>query len=182
MRHLRALATVFLRNTRGDMIQLSNVARVSEAVAPKELKRFNQLRAVTLQANLAPGYTVGEAVTFLEQAARDVLPTNVQTDLNGQSRDFRASANSLALVICFWRCCSFTSCLLLNSKVFRDPVIILLTVPLSITGALGALWLTGGTLNVYSQIGLITLVGLISKHGILIVEFANPAPTGRRIA
>jgi multidrug efflux pump len=167
-----ALSTVFLRNTRGEMIQLANVARVSEAVAPKELKRFNQLRAVTLQANLAPGYTVGEAVGFLEQAAREVLPTNVQTDLNGQSRDFKASADSLAVV--FVLALLFIYLVLAAQfESFRDPIIILLSVPLSITGALGALWLTGGTLNVYSQIGLITLVGLISKHGILIVEFAN---------
>jgi len=167
-----ALATVFLRNTRGEMIQLSNVARVTEAVAPKELKRFNQLRAVTLQANLAQGYTVGEAVAFLEQAAREVLPANVQTDLNGQSRDFRASSDSLALV--FVLALVFIYLVLAAQfESFRDPVIILLTVPLSMTGALGALWLTGGTLNVYSQIGLITLVGLITKHGILIVEFAN---------
>jgi multidrug efflux pump len=167
-----ALSTVFLRNSRGEMIQLSNVARVSEAVAPKEFKRFNQLRAVTVQANLAPGYTVGEAVAFLEQTAREVLPSNVQTDLNGQSRDFRASADSLALV--FVLALLFIYLVLAAQfESFRDPVIILLTVPLSITGALGALWLTGGTLNVYSQIGLITLVGLITKHGILIVEFAN---------
>ncbi len=167
-----ALSTVFLRNSRGDLIQLSNVARVSEAVAPKELKRFNQLRAVTLQANLAPGYTVGEAITFLEQAAREVLPSNVQTDLNGQSRDYRASADSLALV--FVLALVFIYLVLAAQfESFRDPLIIMITVPLSITGALAALWLTAGTLNVYSQIGLITLVGLITKHGILIVEFSN---------
>ncbi len=167
-----ALSTVFLRNSRGDLIQLSNVARVSEAVAPKELKRFNQLRAVTLQANLAPGYTVGEALTFLEQTAREVLPSNVQTDLNGQSRDYRASADSLALV--FVLALLFIYLVLAAQfESFRDPLIIMITVPLSITGALAALWLTAGTLNVYSQIGLITLVGLITKHGILIVEFSN---------
>jgi multidrug efflux pump len=166
------LSTIFLRNAAGEMIQLSNVARVSEAVAPKELKRFNQLRSVTIQASLAPGYTVGDGITLLEQAAREVLPATVQTDLNGLSRDWRASANSLAMVFVLALLFIF---LVLSAQFesFRDPLIILLTVPLSMTGALGALWLTGGTLNVYSQIGLVTLVGLITKHGILIVEFAN---------
>ena len=166
------LSTIFLRNARREMIQLSNVASVAESVAPKELKRFNQLRSVTIQASLAPGYTVGEGIAFLEQAARELLPSTVQTDLSGQSRDFRTSANSLALV--FVLAIAFIYLVLAAQfESFRDPVIILLTVPLSMTGALGALWLTGGTLNVYSQIGLVTLVGLITKHGILIVEFAN---------
>jgi multidrug efflux pump len=167
-----ALSTIFLRNPKGEMIQLSNVARVSESVAPKELKRFNQLRSVTLQASLAPGTTVGDGVTFLENAAREVLPSTVQTDLSGLSRDYRASANSLALV--FLLALAFIYLVLAAQfESFRDPLIIMLTVPLSMTGALGALWFTGGTLNVYSQIGLVTLVGLITKHGILIVEFAN---------
>jgi multidrug efflux pump len=168
----QALSTIFLRNSRGEMIQLSNVATVTESVAPKELKRFNQLRSVTIQASLALGYTVGEAVEFLEKTAREVLPATVQTDLDGASRDFRASANSLLLV--FIMALAFIYLVLsAQFESFRDPLIIMITVPLSITGALGALWWAGGTLNVYSQIGLVTLVGLITKHGILIVEFAN---------
>ncbi len=168
----QALSTIFLRNPRGEMIQLSNVASVVESVAPKELKRFNQLRSVTIQASLAPGYTVGEALDFLERAAKEVLPATVQTDLDGASRDFRASAESLLVV--FILALAFIYLVLsAQFESFRDPVIIMITVPLSITGALAALWLMGGTLNVYSQIGLVTLVGLITKHGILIVEFAN---------
>jgi multidrug efflux pump len=168
----QALSTIFLRSPRGEMIQLSNVATVTESVAPKELKRFNQLRSVTIQASLTPGYTVGEALDFLEQTARDVLPATVQTDLDGASRDFRSSANSLLVV--FLLALAFIYLVLsAQFESFRDPLIIMITVPLSITGALAALWLAGGTLNVYSQIGLVTLVGLITKHGILIVEFAN---------
>lgn len=168
----QSLSTIFLRSPKGEMVQLSNVVSVRESVAPKELKRFNQLRSVTLQANLAPGYTVGDGLAFLDNAAREVLPATVQTDVSGQSRDFRASADSLALV--FILALGFIYLVLAAQfESFRDPVIIMLTVPLSLTGALGALWLTGGTLNVYSQIGLVTLVGLITKHGILIVEFAN---------
>jgi multidrug efflux pump len=173
----QALSTIFLRNSRGEMIQLSNVASVSESVAPKELKRFNQLRSVTIQGSLAPGYAVGEALNFLEQAARDVLPATVQTDLDGSSRDFRTSADSLLVV--FVLALAFIYLVLsAQFESFRDPVIIMITVPLSITGALAALWLAGGTLNVYSQIGLVTLVGLITKHGILIVEFANQKQAG----
>ncbi len=168
----QALSTIFLRNPRGEMIQLSNVATVSESVAPKELKRFNQLRSVTIQASLAPNYTVGEALTFLDQTAKEVLPATVQTDLDGSSRDFRASTNSLLMV--FVLALAFIYLVLsAQFESFRDPLIIMITVPLSMTGALAALWMAGGTLNVYSQIGLVTLVGLITKHGILIVEFAN---------
>jgi len=167
-----ALSTIFLRSPKGEMVQLSNVVSIRESVAPKELKRFNQLRSVTLVANLAPGYTIGDGVKFLEDAARETLPPQAQTDLNGQSRDYRSSANSLALV--FVLALGFIYLVLAAQfESFRDPLIIMLTVPLSMTGALAALWLTGGTLNVYSQIGLVTLVGLITKHGILIVEFAN---------
>jgi len=123
-------------------------------------------------ANLAPGYTVGEAIAFLENAAREVLPRTAQTDLNGESRDFRAAADSLALVFALALLFIYLV-LAAQFESYRDPFIIMLTVPLSMTGALAALWLTGGTLNVYSQIGLVTLIGLITKHGILIVEFAN---------
>ena len=173
----QALSTIFLRNPQGEMVQLSNVASVKEAVAPKELKRFNQLRSVTLQANLASGYTVGEALAFLEQAAREVLPATVQTDVSGESRDYRAAAGSLAVV--FVLALLFIYLVLAAQfESFRDPFIIMLSVPLSMTGALAALWLTGGTLNVYSQIGLVTLIGLITKHGILIVEFANQRQLG----
>ncbi len=167
-----SLSTIFMRSSKGEMVQLSNVATVSESVAPKELKRFNQLRSVTIQANLAPGATVGDGVDFLEAAAREVLPKTVRTDLNGQSRDYRASAGSLLMV--FVLALGFIYLVLAAQfESFRDPLIIMLTVPLSLTGALATLWLAGGTLNVYSQIGLVTLVGLITKHGILIVEFAN---------
>lgn len=166
------LSTIFLRAPNGEMIQLSNVVKVYESVAPKELKRFNQLRSVTISANLAPGYTMGDGIAFLEQAAKEVLPNQVQTDLTGQSREFRASSQSLALV--FVLALAFIYLVLAAQfESFRDPVIILLTVPLSMTGALAALYYTGGTLNVFSQIGLVTLVGLITKHGILIVEFAH---------
>jgi multidrug efflux pump len=167
-----ALSTIYVRSAKGEMVQLSNVVKVSEDVAPKDLRRFNQMRAVTLSANLAPGYSLGDGIAFLEQAAREILPDNMRTDLAGQSREFRSSNASLAMV--FVLALGFIYLVLAAQfESFRDPVIILLTVPLSMTGALAALYYAGGTLNVFSQIGLVTLVGLITKHGILIVEFAN---------
>jgi multidrug efflux pump len=168
----QTLSTIFLRSPRDEMVQLSNIVKVGEAVAPKELRRFNQLRAVTLSGNLGEGYALGDALTFLEKTAREVLPETVLTDVSGQSREFRAAGQSLLLV--FLLALGFIYLVLAAQfESFRDPLIILVTVPLSMTGALGTLWLTGGTLNVFSQIGLVTLVGLITKHGILIVEFAN---------
>jgi multidrug efflux pump len=153
-------------------VQLSNIVKVSETVAPRDLRRFNQLRAVTISANLAPGYSLGDGLTALEQAAAEVLPSNVQTDVTGQSREFRSAGQSLVFV--FLLALGFIYLVLAAQfESFRDPLIILTTVPLSMTGALAALYFTGGTLNVFSQIGLVTLVGLITKHGILIVEFAN---------
>ena len=168
----QTLSTIFLRSPRGEMVQLSNIVKVKEAVAPKELRRFNQLRAVTISANLGEGYALGDALTFLEKTAREVLPETVLTDVSGQSREYRAAGQSLLLV--FLLALGFIYLVLAAQfESFRDPLIILVTVPLSMTGALGTLWLAGGTLNVFSQIGLVTLVGLITKHGILIVEFAN---------
>ncbi|MBS7705567.1 efflux RND transporter permease subunit [Chelatococcus asaccharovorans] len=166
------LSTIFLRAPNGQMVQLSNIVKVTESVAPKELRRFNQLRSATISANLAPGYALGDGLAYLDKAAQEVLPATVQTDYGGQSREFHASSQSLAVV--FVLALGFIYLVLAAQfESFRDPVIILLTVPLSMTGALAALYYAGGTLNVYSQIGLVTLVGLITKHGILIVEFAN---------
>jgi multidrug efflux pump len=168
----QTLSTIFLRSPAGQMVQLSSIVKVREAVAPKELRRFNQLRAVTLSGNIGPGYALGDALAFLEKTAREVLPDTVLTDVDGQSREFRAAGQSLALV--FLLALGFIYLVLAAQfESFRDPLIILVTVPLSMAGALGTLWATGGTLNVFSQIGLVTLVGLITKHGILIVEFAN---------
>jgi len=168
----QTLSTIFLRSPDGEMIQLSNIVKVREAVAPKELRRFDQQRSVTISANLAPGYALGEALAFLERTASEVLPPDARTALAGQSREFRAAGESLALV--FLLALGFIYLVLsAQFESFRDPFIILVTVPLSMAGALGTLWLADGTLNVYSQIGLVTLVGLITKHGILIVEFSN---------
>ncbi len=164
--------SIQVRTKDGNMISLANLLKVDETISPRELNHFGQRRAVTITANLAPGYTMGEALNFMEGVASKVLPASYAVDYNGQSREFRVSSSSLALT--FVLALAFIYLVLAAQfESFRDPFIIMLTVPLSMTGALLALWLTGGTLNVYSQIGLVTLVGLITKHGILIVEFAN---------
>ena len=163
---------IFVRARDGSMIPLANLLTVDETVSPRELNHFGQRRAVTITANLNPGYTMGEGLKFLEEAAARVLPAGYAVDYAGQSREFKLSSSSLALT--FVLALAFIYLVLAAQfESFRDPFIIMLTVPLSMAGALLALWLTGGTLNVYSQIGLVTLVGLITKHGILIVEFAN---------
>jgi multidrug efflux pump len=166
------LSQIYVRGANDTMVQLSSVVSYKEGVAPRELKRFNQLRAVTIEANLAPGFTLGEAIIAVNAAANDTLPDNVVSDLTGQAREFRDSNSNIAFI--FVLALAFIYLVLAAQfESFRDPVMIMLSVPLSITGALLALWLTGGTLNVYSQIGLVTLIGLITKHGILIVEFGN---------
>jgi len=165
---------IFVRGRGDAMVPLSSLVKVREAVSPRELNHFNQRRSVTLTANLAPGYSLGEALTFMDGAAQRALPPGYATELNGQSREFRASSGALGVVFVLALLFIFLV-LAAQFESFVDPFVILLSVPLSIVGALLALKFSGGTLNVFSQIGLITLVGLITKHGILIVEFANKA-------
>jgi multidrug efflux pump len=163
---------IYVRGRDGSMIQLSNLVHVQETVAPKELNRFNQFRSATITGNIAPGYSLGEALEALEAVADRVLPVEMRYDYAGESREFREAGTSLAFI--FVLALGFIFLVLAAQfESFVDPLIVMLTVPLSMTGALLALNLTGGTLNIYSQIGLVTLIGLISKHGILIVQFAN---------
>ena len=166
------ITNIYVRGRNNEMVQLSNLLTVRESVAPRSLNHFNKLRAARIDANLAPGYAIKDAIDFMKEASKRVLPPTVQNDLSGQSREFRDSSGSIYLT--FALALAFIYLVLsAQFESFVDPFVIMLTVPLSMTGALLALWMTGGTLNVYSQIGLITLVGLITKHGILIVEFAN---------
>ncbi len=165
------LADIYVRGSDGTMVQMDNLVTVRESVAAKELNHFNRLRSATISAGLAPGYPMGDALEFMEQALREVA-SETPYDLDGQSREFRESASDIALM--FVLALAFIYLVLAAQfESFIDPFIILFSVPLAICGALLALTLTGGSMNIYSQIGLITLVGLISKHGILIVEFAN---------
>ncbi len=166
------ITNIYVRGRNNEMVQLSNLLTVRESVAPRSLNHFNKLRAARIDANLAPGFSIKEAIDVMQASTQKVLPATVQTDLFGQAREFRDSSGSIYLT--FVLALAFIYLVLsAQFESFFDPFVIMLTVPLSMTGALLALWLSGGTLNVYSQIGLVTLVGLITKHGILIVEFAN---------
>jgi multidrug efflux pump len=163
---------ITVRGANGSLNQLSNLVVVRETVAPKELNHFNRQRAAIISANISPGYTLGQALEFMDQAAAEELDGKGRTELDGQSREFRESSATLYLT--FVLALAFIYLVLAAQfESFVGPFVIMLTVPLAMTGALLALKLTGGTLNVYSQIGLVMLIGLITKHGILIVEFAN---------
>ncbi|MFO1350848.1 MAG: efflux RND transporter permease subunit [Gammaproteobacteria bacterium] len=167
------VTNIYVRGGKDEMIQLGNLLDVREAVAPKELNHFSKLRAATISSNLGSGYSLGEALQFLEQTIREIAPSAI-IDYKGNAREFKSSAATL--YVTFLLALGFIFLVLAAQfESWIDPLIIMFTVPLAMAGALWALILfcPGGSMNVYSKIGLITLVGLITKHGILIVEFAN---------
>jgi multidrug efflux pump len=167
-----ALTDVYVRGADNQMVQLANLVTVDESLALPQLAHFNKLRSAQISASLAPGVSLSDAIDEGEKLLREVAGDEATYDLAGQSREFRKVSAStlwlfaLALVFIFL-------VLAAQFESFVDPFVILLSVPLAIAGALVMLKITNGSVNIYSQIGLITLVGLISKHGILIVEFAN---------
>jgi multidrug efflux pump len=168
------LTNVYVRSAGGEMVQLANLVKVTETVAPKELNHFNKLKSATIQAALNPGYSQLQAKEFLEATVAELTEGSlgIQVDYGGQLREFVKAGDSL--VFAFALALLFIYLVLAAQfESFRNPLIIMFSVPTAMLGALTTLWITGGSLNVYSQIGLITLVGLITKHGILIVEFAN---------
>jgi multidrug efflux pump len=171
------LTSIYVRGNGGELHQLSNLVAVSEAVAPKELNHFNKLRAAIINGNVAEGYSLGETLDTIDKVVKEELPPGQITDLDGESREFRETG--VQLYVTFVLALIFIYLVLsAQFESFVGPFVIMFTVPLAMTGALLAMFINaklgnGGTLNVYSQIGLVMLVGLITKHGILIVEFAN---------
>jgi multidrug efflux pump len=166
------LAKLFVRAGNGAMISLDNLVHFDETVGPAAIYRFNRFTSATVSAGLAPGYTVGDGIAALDAIAADLLPPEIRTSLAGQSRDFADAGSSL--LFAFGLALALIYLLLAAQfESFRDPLIILVTVPLSVAGALASLLLFGQTLNVFSQIGIIMLIGLVTKNGILLVEFAN---------
>jgi outer membrane protein TolC len=166
------LSGLYVRGTQGALVQLSNLVTVQEGVAPRELNHYDKMRAVTISANVAPGYSLGDVLSYLEQAAREALPPGTRTTLAGESKEFKESTGSLYLTFALAIVVIYLV-LAAQFESFVHPFTILLSVPLAVTGALLSLKVMGATLNVYSQIGMVMLVGLVSKNAILIVEFAN---------
>jgi multidrug efflux pump len=166
------LKTIYVRNSAGTLIQLDNVVHVDEDATPPAIYHFNRFKSATFQAGLAPGRTVGDGIAEMNRIAKQTLDDSFSTELSGASRDFAESGSNIMFAFIFALLLIY---LVLSAQFesFKDPVIVMLTVPLAIAGAFLSLWLFDQTLNIFSQIGIITLVGLVTKNGILIVEFAN---------
>ncbi|MCX6277527.1 MAG: efflux RND transporter permease subunit [Bacteroidetes bacterium] len=166
------ITSLYVRNNSGALIQLDNLVSMRENSSPPTLYHFNRFKSATVSASLATGRTLGEGIAAMQKIAKKVLDESFQTALLGPSRDFAESSSNtsfaliLALVLIYL-------ILAAQFESFRDPFIIMLTVPLAMAGALLSLWITGNTLNIFSEIGMIMLIGLVTKNGILIVEFAN---------
>ena len=166
------ITKLYVRNNRGENIPLSSVVETRSSANPPTLYHFNRYKSATISASLAEGKTIGDGIKVMRSIAAEKLDESFQTSLSGPSRDFEESSSNtlfaflLALLLIY---------LVLSAQFesFKDPIIIMITVPLALTGALGSLYFFGHTLNIFSQIGMITLIGLVTKNGIMIVEFAN---------
>jgi len=167
-----ALKTLFVRNRQGELISLDNLIRVEESINQASIFSFNRYISATVSAGLVSGATLGDGIKALDAVAKKVLPPTMNTSLAGQSRDYQESSSSLMFIFLLAIVLIYLI-LAAQFESFRDPLIIILTVPLAVAGALFSLWYFNQTLNIFSEIGIIMLIGLVTKNGILIVEFAN---------
>ncbi len=166
------LKSLYVRNNSGQMIQLDNFVTLRETTAPPQLFRYNRFVAATISAGLAEGKTISQGLEEMDKIAARVLDDSFRTALAGDSKDFTESSSSLMFAFLLAIILIFLV-LAAQFESFKDPVIVMMTVPLALTGALIFMWYFGITMNIFSQIGIIMLIGLVSKNGILIVEFAN---------
>jgi multidrug efflux pump len=166
------LRSIYVRSDNGSMIQLDNLVDLVENVAPPQLYRYNRFVSATVSSGLSPGYTIGDGLNEMDRIAKEVLDESFRTALSGESKEFRESSDSLmfAMILAL-----FMIYLVLAAQFdsFKDPLIVMFTVPLAISGARIFMSFSGITMNIFSQIGIIMLIGLVAKNGILIVEFAN---------
>jgi len=166
------LSSLYVRNNRGELIPISNVVRLKEESSPPQLYHYNRYLSATVSAALADGYTIGQGIEAMDEIARKVLDESYQTALAGISKDFKESSSGLYFAFLLALALIYLT-LAAQFESFLDPLIIMITVPLALVGALWALQLFDHTLNIFSEIGIIVLVGIVTKNGILIVEFAN---------
>jgi multidrug efflux pump len=166
------LKSLYVRNTGGQMISLDNLVTIEESTTPSTIYHFNRYKSATISAALAPGKTIGDGIAAMEKIADDMLDETFATSLSGSSRDYAESSGNTSFAFLLALGLIFLI-LAAQFESFIDPFIIMLTVPLAIAGAVLSLWAFGHTLNIFSQIGMIMLIGLVTKNGILIVEFAN---------
>jgi hydrophobe/amphiphile efflux-1 (HAE1) family protein len=166
------ITSLYLRNNSGSLIQLDNLVTTQENSSPSTLYHFNRYKSATVSASLAEGRSLGEGIAEMRKIAKRVLDESFHTDLLGASRDFSESSSNISFALLFALLLIYLI-LAAQFESFRDPFIIMLTVPMAIAGAMLSLWIFGKTLNIFSEIGIIMLIGLVTKNGILIVEFAN---------
>ncbi len=166
------LKNLYVRARSGELVSIDNLVTIEESTTPPTLYRFNRFKSATISAGLAPGKTVGDGIKAMEQIASEQLDDSFTTSLSGVSRDFKESSGNTAFAFLLALALIYLV-LAAQFESFIDPFTIMLTVPLAICGALISLWIFGQTLNIFSQIGMIMLIGLVTKNGILIVEFAN---------
>jgi len=166
------LKSVYLRSTKGGLVQLDNVVKVTEGATPPAIYHFNRYKSATVSAGLAPGRTVGDGIKEMDRISKEILDDTFSTALSGPSRDYAEGSSNILFAFGFALLLIYLV-LAAQFESFMDPFIVMLTVPLAISGAFLSLWLFNQTLNIFSEIGIITLVGLVTKNGILIVEFAN---------